>query len=81
MKGRARVPLRIAFDLDGVLADMDSELARQAVTLFGEQATTEPREARSESREFGRSGPSGPSGETSEPGEPREPSEPTLELP
>jgi hypothetical protein len=30
------VPLRIAFDLDGVLADMDSELVRQARHLFGE---------------------------------------------
>jgi hypothetical protein len=30
------VPLRIAFDLDGVLADMDAELIRQAEHLFGE---------------------------------------------
>ena len=30
------MPLRIAFDLDGVLADMDSELVRQAEMLFGE---------------------------------------------
>ncbi len=30
------MPLRIAFDLDGVLADMESELARHAQTLFGE---------------------------------------------
>jgi len=30
--------LRIAFDLDGVLADMESELLRQATILFGEQA-------------------------------------------
>jgi phosphoglycolate phosphatase-like HAD superfamily hydrolase len=29
------VPLRIAFDLDGVLADMDAELIRQAEHLFG----------------------------------------------
>jgi FMN phosphatase YigB (HAD superfamily) len=29
------VPLRIAFDLDGVLADMDGELTRQAEALFG----------------------------------------------
>jgi len=28
--------LRIAFDLDGVLADMESELARQAEMLFGD---------------------------------------------
>jgi hypothetical protein len=29
------VPLRIAFDLDGVFADMEGELARHAETLFG----------------------------------------------
>jgi hypothetical protein len=29
------VPLRIAFDLDGVLADMEGELVRQADILFG----------------------------------------------
>jgi hypothetical protein len=29
------VPLRIAFDLDGVLADMDGELVRQAEAIFG----------------------------------------------
>jgi hypothetical protein len=33
------VPLRIAFDLDGVLADMESELVRQAETLFGDAMT------------------------------------------
>jgi hypothetical protein len=32
----ASVPLRIGVDLDGVLADMDGELDRQAVVLFGE---------------------------------------------
>jgi hypothetical protein len=30
------MPLRIGFDLDGVLADMDGELARHGRTLFGE---------------------------------------------
>jgi hypothetical protein len=30
------VPLRIAFDLDGVLADMDGELFRHAAALFGD---------------------------------------------
>jgi hypothetical protein len=30
------MPLRIAFDLDGVLADMESELVRQSEGLFGE---------------------------------------------
>jgi len=32
-------PLRLAFDLDGVLADMESELVRQAESLFGEPMT------------------------------------------
>ena len=31
--------LRIAFDLDGVLADMDSELVRHAESLFGQAVT------------------------------------------
>ncbi len=31
--------LRIAFDLDGVLADMEGELVRQAELLFGERMT------------------------------------------
>ena len=30
------MPLRIAFDLDGVLADMEGELLRQSKILFGE---------------------------------------------
>jgi hypothetical protein len=33
------VPLRIGFDLDGVLADMEGELVRQAEILFGEPIT------------------------------------------
>jgi len=33
------MPLRIAFDLDGVLADMESELVRQSEILFGEPMT------------------------------------------
>lgn len=33
------MPLRIAFDLDGVLADMESELVRQAEIVFGEAMT------------------------------------------
>jgi hypothetical protein len=32
-------PLRLAFDLDGVLADMESELGRQATFLFGDSTT------------------------------------------
>jgi hypothetical protein len=39
------VALRIAFDMDGVFADMDSELVRQAETLFGEAVATRPVEA------------------------------------
>jgi hypothetical protein len=38
------VALRIAFDLDGVLADMESELIRQAASLFGERTTRGLRE-------------------------------------
>jgi hypothetical protein len=34
--------LRIAFDLDGVLADMETELIRQAELLFGEEMTQAP---------------------------------------
>jgi hypothetical protein len=33
------MPLRVAFDLDGVLADMEGELTRQAEVLFGEAMT------------------------------------------
>jgi len=45
------MPLRIAVDLDGVLADMHGELARQAEMLFGEAMT---------SRRVARAGPSTP---------------------
>ena len=37
--------LRIGFDLDGVLADMDSELGRQAQGLFGERTLGRLQEA------------------------------------
>jgi hypothetical protein len=33
------MPLRIGFDLDGVLADMEAELVRQAEAIFGKAAT------------------------------------------
>jgi hypothetical protein len=33
------MPLRIAFDLDGVLADMEAELVRQAESIFGKAIT------------------------------------------
>jgi hypothetical protein len=38
------VPLRIAFDLDGVLADMEAALTAQAVSLFGERLARRLRE-------------------------------------
>lgn len=41
--------LRIAFDLDGVLADMEAELVRQAETLFGEPMTRRLQERAAES--------------------------------
>lgn len=37
--------LRIAFDMDGVFADMDAELVRQAEILFGQAVATQPVEA------------------------------------
>jgi hypothetical protein len=43
------MPLRIAFDLDGVLADMEGELVRQAETLFGEAMTRRLQERAAES--------------------------------
>jgi len=36
------VPLRIAFDLDGVFADMEGELLRQSKILFGESVVPAP---------------------------------------
>lgn len=36
------MPLRIAFDMDGVVADMDAELLRQAELLFGRPMTQRP---------------------------------------
>jgi hypothetical protein len=45
------VPLRIAFDLDGVLADMESELVHQAELLFGEQVTRQLQARAADARE------------------------------
>jgi hypothetical protein len=39
------MPLRIAFDLDGVLADMEAELSRQSEILFGPPPTPVPGDA------------------------------------
>ena len=46
--------LRIAFDLDGVLADMESELVRQAEILFGEPMTRRLQERAAEAAEASR---------------------------
>ena len=45
--------LRIAFDLDGVLADMESELVRQSEILFGEPMTRRLQERAAESVDAG----------------------------
>lgn len=45
--------LRIAFDLDGVLADMESELVRQSEILFGEPMTRRLQERAAESIDAG----------------------------
>ncbi len=45
------MPLRIGFDLDGVLADMESELVRQSEILFGESMTRRLRERAAEAGE------------------------------
>ena len=50
------MPLRIAFDLDGVLADMESELVRQSEILFGEPIT---RRLQLRAAEAGNTPPSG----------------------
>jgi len=55
--------MRIAVDLDGVLADMETELIRQAEALFGEPAAASPEEvapARSPDALGGRLGPDVP---------------------
>ncbi len=52
------MPLRIGFDLDGVLADMDAALLREAETLFGADAARRMQQA---------SEPDGPTGSADEP--------------
>src|SRR5215510_523940 len=39
------MPLRIAFDLDGTVADMNSSLRREATALFRSQPATKPPES------------------------------------
>jgi len=51
------VPLRIAFDLDGVLADMEAELVRQAEVLFGEPMTRKLQARAAEADQSGDDGP------------------------
>lgn len=63
------MPLRIAFDLDGVLADMESALVRQAESLFGE-AVTRPKQPPTATDEGGT-----PETESAEPADPAEPAE------
>src|ERR1044071_10504204 len=46
---RGSVALRVGFDLDGVLADMESELIRRAEELFGEAMTRRLQESAAES--------------------------------
>ncbi len=43
------MPLRIGFDLDGVLADMESALVRQAELMFGDAVMPETQDAAEES--------------------------------
>jgi hypothetical protein len=38
MSARGQRPLRVAFDMDGVIADLKSALVRQSAALFGEAA-------------------------------------------
>ena len=47
------MPLRIGFDLDGVLADMESELVRQSEILFGEPMTRRLQERAVEAADAG----------------------------
>jgi hypothetical protein len=50
------VPLRIAFDLDGVLADMESELIRHAAALFGPDVLHQPVQVQAVAPDAGESG-------------------------
>ena len=52
--------LRIGFDLDGVLADMDSELVRQSEALFGEPMTRRLQERAADPAEAPADGPVAP---------------------
>jgi hypothetical protein len=58
-----RLPLRIAFDLDGVLADMDADLIRHAEALFGEPMTPKLEERGTAGEEPANEEPANPSDE------------------
>jgi hypothetical protein len=73
------VSLRIAFDLDGVLADMEAELVRQAEAVFGEPMTRKLQE-RAEAHGLPGARPT-PSGDTTVPSEPDHPADDTLTSP
>ena len=69
--------LRIAFDLDGVLADMEAELVRQAEIVFGESMTRILQDrTRSDRSTNERTSPGG--GDDTEPTEPSEGAAPQL---
>jgi hypothetical protein len=75
------VPLRIAFDMDGVLADMDTELGRQARMLFGDsvmQQVDPP--AAADAATTTTATPLGDSAESLPDGEPHDPPPPVLRL-
>jgi len=70
------VSLRIAFDLDGVLADMEGELVRQAELLFGERITRRLQEHAAEEEATTAPPHAGPDGAKDAAAEP----EPPIEL-
>jgi hypothetical protein len=61
------MPLRIAFDLDGVLADMEGELVRQAEVLFGEAMTRRLQERAAAAEEATEAAPPAPAPEAGKP--------------
>jgi hypothetical protein len=60
--------LRIAFDLDGVLADMEGELVRQAEILFGEAMTRRLQERAAAAEDATEAPPPAPAPEAGKPG-------------
>jgi hypothetical protein len=49
MAAEASMALRIGFDMDGVLADMEAAIVREATTLFGRASPQEPQHPKSPS--------------------------------